>query len=957
MPKKVTPGSITQTADAQKNRINNISNVSRAISQMQKDVDQKIAETQKEVKESKSISQVHESMNTTLSRLNQTIGALTTGVAKITTDTARATSDVVRQYGKAISQDVSLNKKSVVAMALSQTSPLYGYFVAKFMETDVFKRALNRMKLSISQTIGAIVRPLKGPGGAKGGAQIPHMQTGGKVQQGGMARLHAGETVVPQGVDLSGVDSTLKEILHVQKRQSLYMRSVFGVWGEMKLGQKILNAISPFSAPFKILRMFRKTKSAYASHLSKSSMPLENIAQNVATLYKGLMWRLDNMMNIMVANVEATRDLAAYVTKQKYAPIRGVPSRVPAFAAARFIAKALTKPISGPLSWMMEPLFGGKTKKALYKRRGLYKDEPGLASNIWNAIRPRGRKERLGLPGDRGKIARGGEYTGPEEGIGAGLSPEKMKELAREFSETLGGRIGRSQPVWTITQYTPEQASSLANRQAFLEAIKDSNEAQENMQEKAQKEAKKGGWIKRIIGWAGMILPFIMTLIKGLGLSAMAAGIGYAIGKWLDKKFGISEKIQEFFALQKDLTAGIMAVAGKEAKMSVDYMGKLRRGEISPEVAFTQVQRSKRLNFAKNKAAIEKRVEWSTMDAADLQAGMNLYVQSHMADYLKYDGNKISALRNEFLNGSEGGGWLAKQWQKVKGMANANEVGKELEARFHAYFMKKLTPLTVEQQQAPESYKKAWMEGAKKRGLTPEQIAAERKKQKEQAGRMRRDASGISSVSGKDPEKIKAAVRKSVQERLAKILAGDAGETENWKGYLGLASNLYDKIIDGLPPDHPLLKDETALMKIAREAAIAHEGAKTWYGGYDPSKVDKLVREKVAQYKAKPPKPGSPETKESIQGAMPSAAVAADQVELAAAEVRIGSTALSESIDNMGKDIKETNNRNTGALIQANNQNFMNSNNTSSTVGGGAGMTSLDSGDDYVRQGKGGGRN
>jgi len=35
----------------------------------------------------------------------------------------------------------------------------------------------------------------------------------------------------------------------------------------------------------------------------------------------------------------------------------------------------------------------------------------------------------------------------------------------------------------------------------------------------------------------------------------------------------------------------------------------------------------------------------------------------------------------------------------------------------------------------------------------------------------------------------------------------------------------------------------------------------------------------------------------------------------------------------------------------------MNSNNTSSTVGGGAGMASLDSGDDYVRQGKGGGRN
>ena len=230
--KKVTPGSITSTADAQVDRINNISNVSKAISSMQKDVDQKISETKKEVKKGDSFDKIHNSMNQTLGGLNQTIAALTSGVAKITTDTARATADVVKQYGQAISQDISFNKKSVVSMALAQTSPLYGYFVAKFVETDVFKRALNKMKVAVSQTIGAIVRPLKGRGGVKGGTGIPHMQTGGKVQAGGMAKLHAGETVVPSGgnVDLSGLGGTLKEMLEVQKRQSVYMRSVFGVF-------------------------------------------------------------------------------------------------------------------------------------------------------------------------------------------------------------------------------------------------------------------------------------------------------------------------------------------------------------------------------------------------------------------------------------------------------------------------------------------------------------------------------------------------------------------------------------------------------------------------------------------------------------------------------------------------------------------------------------------------------
>ena len=276
---KPTTGSITQTADAMKDRVNNISNVSRAISEMQKDVDQKIGETRREVKDSKQIEAVHSSMNQTLSKLNQTIGALTSGVARITTDTAKATANAIGQYGKAISEDISFNKKSVVAMALAKTSPLYGYFVAKFMETNVFKQALTKMRNAISQTMGAILRPFKG-GAARGGKEIPQAQTGGYVSRGGLAKIHAGETITPaseNGVGLGDVS----ELIKIQREQLHYLRQSFG-------SQERFQKSSLF---VRILHRFRRTRGNYSGQLSRSSQPLTNIAENISTLYIGLLVR------------------------------------------------------------------------------------------------------------------------------------------------------------------------------------------------------------------------------------------------------------------------------------------------------------------------------------------------------------------------------------------------------------------------------------------------------------------------------------------------------------------------------------------------------------------------------------------------------------------------------------------------------------------------------------------
>ena len=335
MPPKPTKGSITQTADAMENRANNISNVSNAINRMQKDVDQKIAQTREEVKDDKQIQQIHNNMNQTLSKLNQTIGAITTGVGKITADTAKATAGAINQYGKAISDDISFNKKSVVAMALAKTSPLYGYFVAKFMETNVWKQALNKMRTSIMQTMGAILRPFKG--GAARGGKVPHAQTGGYIGQSGLAKVHAGETITPAGGGgMGGVG--LEELISIQRQQLSYMEKTFGMQQRFYKGSLVM----------RVIRKFRRTRGNYVAQLSTEERPLINIAENVATLYSGMMWRLDNMFLVTKAQAAAARDLSSHVTGARYQPIKGI--------RLRSLVKPLVRKILGGVMKAMPAL-------------------------------------------------------------------------------------------------------------------------------------------------------------------------------------------------------------------------------------------------------------------------------------------------------------------------------------------------------------------------------------------------------------------------------------------------------------------------------------------------------------------------------------------------------------------------------------------------------------------------
>lgn len=240
--KETTPGSITEAADSSQERVAEISNVSHTISEMQRKVNQQVDETKQNMGDLKGIEDVQNSMNGVLSNLNRTVGAIGQGFAKVATSTAKASGDLVRGYGKAISEDISYNKQNVIAMAMARSTPLFGYFAAKFVETDVFQKAKERMKQSLGDALGSVTTKFKDSftslfeklklkksdktvsGLTNKTGKVPKMQHGGYVEKGGIAKLHAAEVVMPIETVLEKVDASIaitKELATITKKAQL----------------------------------------------------------------------------------------------------------------------------------------------------------------------------------------------------------------------------------------------------------------------------------------------------------------------------------------------------------------------------------------------------------------------------------------------------------------------------------------------------------------------------------------------------------------------------------------------------------------------------------------------------------------------------------------------------------------------------------------------------------------
>ena len=139
--------------------------------------------------------------------LSETISNLASGIKSITLETTKATTNAINQYGKAISEDVGINKQNTIAMSLAQATPIYGYFAAKFMETDVFKNAASKIREKLGSAVSSGMRAVGSKlrigksrnreMGAMDASRIPSAQSGGYVEKGGLVNVHAGEIISP----------------------------------------------------------------------------------------------------------------------------------------------------------------------------------------------------------------------------------------------------------------------------------------------------------------------------------------------------------------------------------------------------------------------------------------------------------------------------------------------------------------------------------------------------------------------------------------------------------------------------------------------------------------------------------------------------------------------------------------------------------------------------------------
>ena len=233
--KKSQDTSITQKADSKQERIGEISNVSKTISTMQKKLDQEIAKNKKEIKSNEDLQVMRDSMNSVLSKMSQTMGHLGKGFVSIAASTARTSADMIKGIGSAINEDLKLNKQNIVGMALSKTSPIFGYFVSRFMQTEAFQKAKERIKIGLADALGSVTdkfrtgfrsfvnkvkfskdqnrskrpetyalrerenskskRRYEGSAIRENIGRIPKLKRGGYITKGGAAYLHSAEVV------------------------------------------------------------------------------------------------------------------------------------------------------------------------------------------------------------------------------------------------------------------------------------------------------------------------------------------------------------------------------------------------------------------------------------------------------------------------------------------------------------------------------------------------------------------------------------------------------------------------------------------------------------------------------------------------------------------------------------------------------------------------------------------
>lgn len=483
MPKKSgkDKGSLTQKADNNEVRISQVSNVSKAVSAMAKKTTQEMKTTDYMVERGAAPPEMARSMNSVLGSLKNTIDSLTKGVETATLGTAKAAQDALKQYGNAISEDIKINRQNMVASALATSTPIFGYFASKFMETGVFKKTKDKMSESISNMFkrkskgGSMPDDFGDMGDMGGGPKITPAKIATQAKK---VRAEKKEDTL-SAMKIANRDKYEKYDKSTEEKMLLALTAIqgavgaefgkFKVWYDrfliehpfyrrMRTTFKVLG--KTFGMAWKAVYFFFRPRGGYSKQLSKAKNPFEAINQNLGAIFVQTMPRLDAIMIYTKATAEAVRDMSNTITGKKYPKMD--PSNLGGtWSIAGTTMKLLKKAgraLTGAMMRSTMKLQPGKRRsieegiiKALYYsgQFGTYMLEgPGALKSKLNAMKASS-KEHERLMGGLGGVGVAPEATGPVLApwmTGKKMLPAPRREEKPHFPKFFKGMGRREKP-------------------------------------------------------------------------------------------------------------------------------------------------------------------------------------------------------------------------------------------------------------------------------------------------------------------------------------------------------------------------------------------------------------------------------------------------------------------------------------------------------------------------------
>jgi len=312
----------------------------------------------KEIGYTEGIKEVNNSIVVILRKLGFVVDDVSKTAKNILVGTAKSSKHAVTKISSTINEDIQFNKSNYMATMLAQSTPIFGYFVSKFMDTRVFSSFADRMKENfrdaadyahdefkkrgifgfITDTIKLLLKlpfkaialpfkflafliksPFKFLSGIKHAIfgnknikneldDIPSLKKGGFVKKSGLVNVHAGEVISPASVISVYFDKLITEVMKMRTGiTSLSNELAVSFRARLlksPLFRKILyifTASKIFNFPIRNL-ISKITKSTAMSDLQKAKKnPIQFVVTSLNFIYASIRDQTKYLRNLAVA--------------------------------------------------------------------------------------------------------------------------------------------------------------------------------------------------------------------------------------------------------------------------------------------------------------------------------------------------------------------------------------------------------------------------------------------------------------------------------------------------------------------------------------------------------------------------------------------------------------------------------------------------------------------------------